>query len=341
MQNLDEYTGRVEDIDLRLVRGTVVIRDLMFDKLDEDGKDDTIPLVSIARIDATINWHSLLKGKVAGKMLVYRPVIKYTNEVMQDREIKEDTSDFREVIRKLVPISISSFEVQEGQVHFVDPNVKPEIDIFMTNLNITATNLTNVDKNDEVLPAHVTASAGVYNGNYSLDVRLDPLNKQPTFDMKTELKDMDLTPLNPFFKQYGNFEIRKGGFSMVAEFAGKEGKFGGYVKPFVKDFEIEDNHEGEELSQVIWESIVGTSMKILENPKTDNVATKIPVTGEFVDPNVDTWNAIHYVLRNAFVQAIRPTIENSISVNKLNPGHKETFLEKIFGGDDDKKKKKK
>lgn len=338
LQNLEEYTGKVEDIDIRLLRGSVIIREIMLDKLDEDGKHDTTPLVSIDRIEASINWPSLFKGKISGKMLVESPVIIYTSEVHMDKEIKKDTMDFREILRKLVPISINSFEVRRGQIHFVDPNAKPVIDVYLSNLYINATNLTNVESNNP-LPARVSAVAGMYEGDLIIDVRLDPLNKTPTFEMETELTSMELTELNPFFKEYGNFEVQNGRFSMYSEFAGKEGRFGGYVKPFIEDFEIEEQKEGEEVDQKIWESIVGSAMKILENPKTEAVATRIPVEGEFTNANVDAWEAIHYVLRNAFVEALRPTIENSISLNRMQPKNKETFLEKIFGGNDNEKQK--
>jgi len=341
LQSLKEYTGKVGDVDIRLIRGAFIIRDLMIDKLDEDGKEDTIPLVSVERIDATLDWQSLFRGKIAGKLWIFSPVVKYTSEVHKDKELEADTSDFRKILKKLVPISINRFQVQKGQIHFVDPYAKPMIDIYLADLYINATNLTNVVDEEEPLPAQVTAAANMYNGNFTLDIRLDPLNKYPTFEMQTEMKNLDLTGLNVFFKEYGNFEVRKGKFSMFAEFAGKQGHFGGYVKPFIEDFEIEKQNKGEEVTQRIWELIVGSAMKILENPKTDNVATKIPVEGEFLSAEADIWDAIHYVIRNAFVQALRPTIENSISVNKLQPENKETFLEKVFGGKEEKKEKKK
>jgi hypothetical protein len=167
---------------------------------------------------------------------------------------------------------------------------------------------------------------------------LNPLKKQPTFELETELKNMDMTAINEFFKTYGNFEVKKGKFSLYAEFAGKEGSFGGYIKPFITDFEVKKYKGNDELKQRIWKMLVGTAMKILENPKTDKVATKIPFSGQFSDPEINIWKAIHYVLRNAFVQALRPSIENTINVNKLEDDSKKTLLEKVFG-DGDKRSK--
>jgi len=337
---MKEYTGSVKDIDMHLYRGAVVIKDLVIDKTDEDGRKDTVPFVAIPRIDASIDWNALFKGKVVAKMMILEPVINYTNDIHADKELKQDTADFRELIRDLMPLTINRFEVRDGQLHYIDQSLQPPIDISMRDIYVVAANLSNVSDSNDMLPAHVSAAAGMYDGSFNLTVDLDPLKKTPTFEMQTELKNMDLVPLNDLFKTYGNIAIEEGSFSVFAEFAGKEGEFGGYVKPFINDFKVKKHKEDDDLEQRLWELLVGSAMKVLENPKSDQVATKVPVKGEFVDTEIETWDAIYYVLRNAFVQALRPAIENTISVNNMNADTKETFLEKLFDGSDKKKEKK-
>jgi len=340
LKQMKEYTGSVKDIDMHLYRGAVVIKDLVIDKTDEDSRKDTVPFVAIPRIDASIDWNALFKGKVVAKMKILEPVINYTNDIHADKELKQDTADFRELIRDLMPLTINRFEVRDGQLHYIDQSLQPPIDISMRDIYVVAANLSNVSDSNDMLPAHVSAAAGMYDGSFNLTVDLDPLKKTPTFEMQTELKNMDLVPLNDLFKTYGNIAIEEGSFSVFAEFAGKEGEFGGYVKPFINDFKVKKHKEDDDLEQRLWELLVGSAMKVLENPKSDQVATKVPVKGEFVDTEIETWDAIYYVLRNAFVQALRPAIENTISVNNMNADTKETFLEKLFDGSDKKKEKK-
>jgi Domain of Unknown Function (DUF748) len=340
LNQMKEYTGSVKDIDMHLYRGAVVIKDLVIDKTDEDGRKDTVPFVAIPRIDASIDWNALFKGKVVAKMMILEPVINYTNDIHADKELKQDTADFRELIRDLMPLTINRFEVRDGQLHYIDQSLQPPIDISMRDIYVVAANLSNVSDSNDMLPAHVSAAAGMYDGSFNLTVDLDPLKKTPTFEMQTELKNMDLVPLNDLFKTYGNIAIEEGNFSVFAEFAGKEGEFGGYVKPFINDFKVKKYKEDDDLGQRLWELLVGSAMKVLENPKSDQVATKVPVKGEFVDTEIETWDAIHYMLRNAFVQSLRPAIENTISVNNMNADTKETFLEKVFDGSDKKKEKK-
>lgn len=125
--------------------------------------------------------------------------------------------------------------------------------------------------------------------------------------------------------------------------AGKDKKFIGYVKPVIKDLDIVGPQDRKDsFLNKLWEGIVSIAGSILENKKEDQVATKIPISGDFDDPSIQTWYAIMNVLRNAFVQAIYPSIDNQInlaSMKKLNKkdNEKETILEKIFNDSDDKK----
>lgn len=341
LHNLKEYTGNIESLNMNLVNGTYVVRDFIMMKKDENGKKDTTPFMKVSRTDLTLDWGALIKGKIAAKVIITEPIINYTYEIIEDKEIKQDTTDFRELIRKLMPISLNRFEIVKGEIHYVDESKKPVIDLAVKDLYVIATNLTNVQSTNKKLPANVTANANIYDGSFDLNMNLDPLAKQPTFDMKTEIKNMNLGKFNQFFETYGNFSVKKGSFSMYGEFAGKEGEFGGYVKPFIHDFEVKKYKEDDDLSQRIWEILVGTTMKILENKKTENVATRVPVNGKFQRADVNIWQAIHYVLRNAFVQALRPTLENSISINHMESKDKETFLEKVFSGDKKEERKEK
>jgi hypothetical protein len=342
LKNLSEYTGSVKDVDLHLYRGAYLIKDIVIKKIDKKGNEtDTIPFFTSTAVDLSLEWSSLFKGAIAGKLYVYNPVLNFVSGKHKDEDVKQDTSDFRQLIRNLMPLTVNRFEIKNGQIHFIDLGSDPKIDIAMTKIYVVASNLTNVINKKELLPATVSASADVYEGTFSTNIRLDPLKKNPTFELKTDVRNINLVSLNEFLKAYGNFQVEKGLFSIYAEFAGKEGNFGGYVKPFLADVKVKKWKEKEDLKQRIWEFVVGASLKILSNPKTDDVATKVNINGKFSDPGINVWRAISFVLRNAFVQALRPSIENSININKLNDESKKTFLEKVFGSGDKKKDEKK
>jgi len=143
-------------------------------------------------------------------------------------------------------------------------------------------------------------------------------------------------------REYANFDVKKGIFNMYGEFAAKEGKFGGYVKPFLKDLDIVQwNKEEGNFKQILWETLVASAAEILQNQKKEQLATKINMNGTFDKVHLNTWRAISFVLRNAFLNALRPSLDNSISINNLKEGGKKTFLEKVFGGNPEKKEARK
>lgn len=348
LKHLSEYTGSVRDVDLHLYRGAYIIKDIVIKKIEKQGEaTDTIPFFTSTAVDLALEWRMLFKGAIVGKLYVYNPVVNFVSGTHKNEDVNQDTSDFRQLIKSLMPLTVNRFEVDNGQIHYIDVSSDPKVDIAMTKIYVVATNLTNIINKNDLLPATVSVSAVTYGGHFSTDIRLDPLKKNPTFEMRTDVKDIDLVSLNEFLKAYGNFQVETGKLSVYTEFAGKEGNFGGYVKPFLSDVKVKKWKEKEDLKQRLWEFIVGASLKILSNPKTDNVATKVNINGKFSDPSINVWRAVSFVLRNAFVQALKPTVENSININRLNDESKKTFLEKVFGDgkkmkkDENKKKEKK
>ena len=174
------------------------------------------------------------------------------------------------------------------------------------------------------------------------NMKLNALKDKPTFDLNADLKNMQLPELNEFFQAYANFDVNKGTLGLYTEIAAKEGKFIGYVKPIVKDLDVLGKEDRKNTFwQKAWEAIIGAAGVILRNPEEEQVATKLPLSGTFDDTNSDTWNAIIYLLRNAFIQALQPSIDAEInigSVDKEVVEEKKGFFKKIFGGKDKEKK---
>jgi hypothetical protein len=240
-----------------------------------------------------------------------------------------------------MPLTINRFEINNGHIHYLDKFVKPALDISMKDIHMLATNLTNVDDSSKVLPAGLKSSAEVYDGVFDLNVKFDAFQKQPTFDMNAKVTNVNMVKLNDFFKAYGNFDVNKGTFGLFTEFAAKDGKFRGYVKPLIKDLDVvEWTKEEGDLGQKLWESVIGGVGELFKNRSKDQLATKIPISGTFEDKNINLWKAISYVLRNAFVNALQPSVDNTIDISEVNNTDTDkTFLQKVFDKDKNKDQK--
>ena len=333
LSELKEYRGHVEDIDIALIRGAYEIIDIRIDKIDSvSNKVDTIPFFKSSQIDLSVQWSAIFKGAVVGEIYVTDPVLNFVKGKHKKEDVKADTADFRTTIDKLMPLTINHFEIENGQIHYIDKYSTPHVDIAMTNLQVKADNLSNVNDSAKLLPAKLIASGDVYNGRFDLNVDFNALEKQPTFDLNAGLKNIQMVSLNDFFKAYANFQLDQGNLGLYTEFAAKNGNFKGYVKPIIKDLKVKK--EGDFLD-IVWENIVAGAATILENRKKDQVATKVPIEGRFDQPDTDLWTAINYVLRNAFVYALKPSIDNEINIGKVEQVNTDkTLLQKIFGKKD-------
>jgi hypothetical protein len=339
LQESKTYPGHVEDIDLALIRGAYKIKDVRIEKRDTiTGKTDSLPFFSAREVDLSVEWKALLKGKVVGEISVYEPRVNFVKGRHKGEDTEQDTADFREVIRDLMPLTINRFEIANGRIHYIDPYNKPPIDISLKNIQVVATNLSNVNDSNTVLPASLRASAEAYGGTTELNLRFDALQKQPTFDLNARVTGVEMVKLNDFFRAYGNFDVNKGQFGLFAEFAAKEGKFNGYVKPLIKELDVVKWREEEgSFGEILWESVVGTVGEVFENQPREQLATKVPIQGSFDRPDISIWNAISFVLRNAFVNALQPSIDHTITLGDVEAVETEkTFLQKIFGKNDDK-----
>jgi hypothetical protein len=145
--------------------------------------------------------------------------------------------------------------------------------------------------------------------------------------------------LNNFLLAYGNFDVNHGNFGLYAEMAAKNKAFKGYVKPIIKNLDVVGpNNKAGSFFHKLWELAVGAVGVIFRNQKKDQIATKVNLEGNFKDPKTSTLDAVFEVLRNAFIQAQIPSVDNEINIHSVDEADKKddrNFMQKIFG----KKKK--
>ncbi|MBA2612078.1 MAG: DUF748 domain-containing protein [Bacteroidetes bacterium] len=337
LSTIKEYYGHVEDIDIALLRGAYIINDIKLVKIgNNQGKSDTVPFFKASSIDLSVQWKAIFKRRIVGEIYVENPVINFVKGKHNEEDAKADTADFRRIIKDLMPLTINHFEITNGEIHYLDPFSTPKLDLALKELKIVASNLSNVNDSNKVLPANVIANGKAYGGTFHLSTDFDAFQEKPTFDMNAEIKNVNLVLLNDFLQAYAKFEVTEGNFGLYTEFAGKDGGFGGYVKPVIKHFKVKK--EGT-FNERFYETIIGASASLLKNHNTNEIATKVDIKGKFNDPTINLWRATGFVLRNAFVHALKPSIDNTINIHKLDDVTDKTFLEKIFGNGKHKKKK--
>ncbi len=341
LANVPGYYGHVEDIDVSLYRGAYQIDSIYLNKMDSLTHKQT-DFFAAKNIDLSIEWKTLFKGSLVGELEFNSPKLIFTKNKTEIGHVAKDTNDFRKILKDFMPLRINRFGVNNGSIHYVDATAKPKVDIALKNTYILAQNLTNATDNETKLPSTVTASANAYGGTVSFNMKLNALAERATFDLNAEVKNTNLVLLNDFLKAYADVDVNKGNFGLYTEFASLNGKYKGYVKPVIKDLDVlgpEDR--GDNFFHKVWEGLVGGVSKVLENRKKDQIATKVPIEGDFSGAETNIIEAIWELLRNAFIHALMPSIDHQINLRSIAEDEEKDdrgLLKRIFGKKDKDKK---
>lgn len=340
LAQMDGYKGRIKDIDLAIIRGAYKIDSIYINQVDTVTQKET-PFVAASLIDLSIEWRALLEGALVGEVIVENPVVRFTKERVEPKEVQQDSSDFKQVLEDLMPLEINRLEFRNGRLQYVDNTSKPKVDISMTDVDVVALNLRNSYDSAAVLPASINAHATVYEGKLDMKMKLNPLAEVPTFDLNAEWKNTNLVKLNEFLQAYAKIDVNEGSFGLFTEVAAKEGTFTGYVKPLLEGIDVlgkEDKKDN--ILRKVWEGITGTVSEVLENQSEETFATKIPFRGEIEDPKANIFFAVMQILENAFINALQPSIDEQINLTTVDKEQteKKGLLEKVFGGKKDEKK---
>jgi hypothetical protein len=311
LDQLPEYDGRIGNVDVHLIRGAYSIDGVEI--LKTSGKVSE-PFVFARKVDFSIEWRELLHGSLVSEIYVDRARLNFVKGPTKEQSQTEIDKSWIDIVEELFPFKINRFEIQHSAVWFRDFHKNPKVDLYITNLVVVATNLTNSRDLQTKLPAALWAEGkSLGGGDLKIECRMDPLARKPTFDLDAQIEHVDLRALNDFLRAYAKVDVKKGTLGVYSEVAASEGRFEGYVKPLLEDIDIVDLKEDKNPLKIAWEAIVAVFVHGFKNHPKDRFGTEIPFAGTFDNPDVGVWATVVNMLRNAFVRALPPRIEESVS----------------------------
>ncbi|MBS1659539.1 MAG: DUF748 domain-containing protein [Bacteroidetes bacterium] len=322
------YSGHVDDIDVALIRGAYTIKGIRLDKTD--GKVP-VPFFSANAIDLSVEWGALFHGSVAAEIEVQHPILNFAKGPTEATSQTKIDKSWTEVVDHLIPFKLNRFEIFNGEIHYRDFYSSPKVDIFTKNVHILAENLSNARHQKELLPSPIEATADVYGGKATLHMKMDALNKAPTFEAKAELVGLELSNLNPFLQAYGNFDVKQGDISIYTEAAARDYAIKGYTKPIIKDLKVINWQEDKDHPlKLAYKAVISAVTWVFKNHSKDQLATRAEFEGNLKDPDINVWYIVGQLLRNAFIQALYPSLENSINIGTVGDGKEPTKMEKAY-----------
>ncbi|MDT0688309.1 DUF748 domain-containing protein [Salegentibacter sp. F188] len=312
LDNIPGYTGHVEDIDVALWRGAYVINGLILKK--ETSETDT-PMLDFEKTDISIDWKSLLKGKIVSEIDLHSPKFNYIfkNQQQQDSAADPKTEDWTKALTDLVPIDINRLTVTNGKAGLVELSANPKISLFLEKIELRATNLSNVINEEKALPSHVQATAVSFgDGNVTIHGDLNLLQEIPDMDMEFNLEKARITALNDLARRYAGVDFEEGIFELYSEVAIADGYLKGYLKPMLINTKIISEEEEGGFLEEMWEGFVGVLKFILKNQGTDTLATRAPLEGNLNDVDTGILPTVLNIFKNAWIEAYKGSVDENI-----------------------------
>jgi len=311
LADMDGYAGSIDDVDIHLIRGAYVTKNLKLDKVN--GK---IPVhfITAKKVDLSIEWKSLIKGAIKGKARFYDADLNFVDGHNSSASQTGDETDWTAELKKLLPIQINRFEIHNSKISYLDFNSTPKVSMYITDVNLWATNLSNLDNPEDKLPSVLNMEGtSIGHGKLSITGNMNVLKKIPDALIKLKLTNVDLADLNTLFKAYGKFEFEKGTFSLYSELSLDNSNIQGYVKPIMTEMHVKSwSEEKGNVLQKFWTVAVGLAFDVFKNQPHNEFATKIPVKGNLDNIKPQVFKGIINVLHNAFIKAYEKSFDNTV-----------------------------
>jgi hypothetical protein len=305
------YDGRIGEVSIHLWRGAYSIQDV---RISKTTGNVPVPFFAARRVDFAIQWNALLNGAVVGRILMEQPELNFVDASSESEDQTGAGGPWLKMIEDLFPFRINSAVVRNGSIHFRAFEAAKPVDVYLSDVQATIDNLTNIrDETKPLISTVRVTGVAMDQAKFEYNMTLDPFAYRPTFHMAMRLLGLDVTRLNDLALSYGKFDFERGWFDLVVEAEARQGQLTGYAKPLFRNvdvFSLTGDIKEENVLQLFWQALVGATTALFKNQPRDQFGTVIPFTADLSGAtNVDILATIGNVLHNAFIRAYLPRLE--------------------------------
>ena len=232
----------------------------------------------------------------------------------QSEQLRQETIEGAKEVSNdpVLELRAKQIRLADSTIGWIDRTEDPDYRLFVSDLDLTLIDFSN-QKRDGIGRLEAT---GKLNGTgpASINALFRPQTKSPEFDLAVRVENTDLREMNNLIAAKAGMDVVKGFLSYYSELTVRNNAIDGYVKVLLDDLDVYARAQDKKkpLLSKTKEVVADALAEVLENPRTDEVATKASISGPLENPNADTWEIITGLIRNAFVEAILPGLDFDI-----------------------------
>lgn len=203
-QQLKGYSLHIGKLDLHPLTLSLDLENVRFIQ----DRNPEPPMAQVPKWHASVQWSTLLKGKLVSDHVIERPAVHVTRPQAKSELRDPRQSVWQDAVRQLFPLEINALKVQDADVTYFDhPKAQP---LELTDVQFEAGNISNRSP-EETYPSTLHLDAKLFNkGHITVDGTANFLAK-PFLGVDVDFK-LDGVPVENLIGVTGRYNlILKGG----------------------------------------------------------------------------------------------------------------------------------
>ncbi len=328
-----EFSAHMEDLDLSLLRGAVVLEN-MTAKIKKNDRQ----FFEVDEVMVDLSWKQLFKGNIQFDVAVN------DFHLFFDKDITEAAARLpkEEKKKEALPFEIASITVRNSEVTALSyPGPYDQKNLTINNIYAYAENISGekgsplgtYDMNATLTGEEKITASGHF------DISAEPVQ----WDTNVKFLGFNLGSMNETLRKQVPVNFSEGFLDIYTEAKTDGSAVAGYVKPFLRDVKyLGNNKEFKGASHFLVETIGTFANWLLENNKKDSVATRVDFITKDGVASVSTGEAIADVIKHGLLEndLVKPGLENTYNLYQKDPkkmqAQEEDLEEKIEEKKEDK-----
>lgn len=313
IEHMGPYHGSMEAVHLQIWRGSYAIENL---RIQKDGAPPNEPFLVAPHTEITLSYSAAFHGHLRGKIGFYDAVVNFIDGKTESERQTGKGVNWSDELNILIPAEVDEINIHNGTVTFRNFVSSPRVDLKMTDVNSTVTNLSKAQRENgsRVATLHTTATIL---GDAPLDTNanFDPTNRFGDFSYHVHVTHIQLVRANDLSRAYTGLDFAGGTGDFTMELKARNGELEGYAEPVFKDLQLfswkkDVEQEKKGPVKLLYEAAAQGVVSLLKDQSTDQFVARVPISGRIDDSEVGKPQAIFNVLHTSFVQAYKAQLDH-------------------------------
>jgi hypothetical protein len=313
IEHMGPYHGSMEAVHLQIWRASYAIENL---RIQKDGAPPDEPFLVAPRTEITVGYGALFHGHLRGKVSFYDATVNFIDGNTESERQTGTGVNWTNELNILIPAEVDEIQIHNCTVTFRNFVSSPRVDLKMTDVNSTVTNLSKAQSGNgsRVATLHTTATV-LGDAPLETNADFDPANRFGDFSYHIHVTHIQLVRANDLARAYTGLDFAAGTGDFTMELKARNGQLEGYAEPVFKDMQLfswkkDVEQEKKGPVKLLYEAAAQGVVSLLKNQSDNQLVTRVPISGRIDDSKVGKPQAIFNVVHSSFVQAYKAQLDH-------------------------------